>query len=88
VRYFSFVGSLLNNLTRDPQALIAALQGYYDQSHADKEFKRFTGVTPTSFRTTLNNIARMMHQSDTSQDSYNPPPRMTAIVLGDKHEDR
>jgi AraC-like DNA-binding protein len=62
VRYFTFVGSLLNNANNDPNALIASLQGYYDQAHASKEFKRFTGVTPNSFRRTLNSIARLMHQ--------------------------
>jgi AraC-like DNA-binding protein len=64
MRYFRFVGSLLTGAGNDPQALLAALLGYYDQAHADKEFKRFTGVTPTSLRTTLNNIARLMHHDE------------------------
>jgi AraC-like DNA-binding protein len=63
VRYFNFVGSLLSNDNHDPNALLASLQGYYDQSHASKEFKRFTGLTPNTFRNTLNSIAMLMHQS-------------------------
>jgi AraC-like DNA-binding protein len=62
VRYYSFVGSLLNPSNQDSNALIAALQGYYDQAHASKEFKRFTGMTPNTFKNRLNNIARLMHQ--------------------------
>lgn len=62
VRYYSFVGSLLDESNQDANALIAALQGYYDQTHASKEFKKFTGVTANTFRSGLNNIARLMHQ--------------------------
>ena len=63
VRYYTFVGGLLSDHLNDSDSLIASLEGYYDQAHASKEFRRFTGVTPNSFRTTLNNIAKLMHQS-------------------------
>jgi AraC-like DNA-binding protein len=63
VRYYTFVGGLLSDYPNDSDRLIASLEGYYDQAHASKEFRRFTGVTPNSFRTTLNNIAKLMHQS-------------------------
>ena len=62
VRYYKFVGELLHSVHRDPIAQIAALQGYFDQAHAAKEFRQFTGVTPNTFRTTLNGIATLMHQ--------------------------
>jgi AraC-like DNA-binding protein len=62
VRYYTFVGGFLSGHGNDSNALISSMQGYYDQAHAAKEFKRFTGVTPDSFKTTLNNIARLMHQ--------------------------
>jgi AraC-like DNA-binding protein len=63
VRYSTFVGGLLSDRPPGPDLLIASLEGYYDQAHASKEFRRFTGVTPHAFRTTLNNIAKLMHQN-------------------------
>jgi len=63
VRYYTFVGGLLSDHPNDSDRLIALLEGYYDQAHASKEFRRFTGVTPNTFRTTLNNIAKLMQQS-------------------------
>ena len=63
VRYYTFVGGLLGARPYGSDMLIASLEGYYDQAHASKEFRRFTGVTPNAFRTALNNIAKLMHQS-------------------------
>lgn len=39
----------LNVHPEDSMAGLAAEQGYFDQSHLIKEFKRFQGVTPTEF---------------------------------------
>jgi len=63
VRYYTFVGGLLSDRPYGSDTLIAELEGYYDQAHASKEFRRFTGITPHAFRTTLNNIAKLMHHS-------------------------
>lgn len=44
----------------EPAALMAALAGYADQSHASREFSRFTGMTASTFRDTYDGIARLM----------------------------
>lgn len=62
VRYQRLVGQLLAARPGDGLAQLALMQGYYDQAHANRDFRRFTGLTPTAFRQTLNGIARMMHQ--------------------------
>ncbi|TCN34771.1 AraC-like DNA-binding protein [Kribbella orskensis] len=60
VRYFHFVGGLLGG-PADAASTLAALHGYYDQAHAARDFKRFTGVSATSFRAVQNGIAALMH---------------------------
>jgi AraC-like DNA-binding protein len=60
VRYFRFVGGLLGG-PADATAVLAALHGYYDQAHAARDFKRYTGVSATSFRAVQNGIAALMH---------------------------
>ncbi|MGW7683782.1 helix-turn-helix domain-containing protein [Kribbella sp. NPDC054772] len=60
VRYFHFVGGLLDG-PADAAATLSALHGYYDQAHAARDFKRFTGVSATSFRAVENGIAALMH---------------------------
>lgn len=60
VRYYQFVGGLLSDTT-DSRAMLASLHGYYDQAHAARDFKRYTGVTASSFQQINNGIARLMH---------------------------
>ena len=60
-RYYRFVGGLLHDAGGDTPGLLARLHGYYDQAHATRDFKAYTGVTPGTFATTLNGIARLMH---------------------------
>lgn len=62
VRYYHFVGDLLGSDRRaGSAALLASLHGYYDQAHAARDFKRFTGVTASSFRRLHRGIADLMH---------------------------
>lgn len=60
-RYYHFVGGLLRETHGDSDALLACLHGYYDQAHAARSFKRFTGVSATSFKKLHNGIALLMH---------------------------
>jgi AraC-like DNA-binding protein len=60
IRYFRFVGGLLDG-PADATAVLAALHGYYDQAHAARDFKRYTGVSATSFRAVQDGIAALMH---------------------------
>lgn len=61
VRFFHFVGGLLGGPS-DAAATLAALHGYYDQAHAARDFKRYTGVSASSFREVENGIAALMHE--------------------------
>jgi AraC-like DNA-binding protein len=61
VRFFHFVGDLLDGPS-DAAATLAALHGYYDQAHAARDFKRYTGVSASSFREMENGIAALMHR--------------------------
>ncbi len=60
VRYYHFVGGLLGG-PADAQATLAALHGYYDQAHAARDFKRYTGVSASSFQAVQKGIAELMH---------------------------
>lgn len=60
MRYFHFSGELLKD-GYGSVALLANMQGYYDQAHATREFRRFTGISQTRFKKRLNGIARLMH---------------------------
>lgn len=60
-RYYRLVGGLLSGNMAGGLAQLALMQGYYDQAHASKDFRRFTGVSQTEFRRTLNGIAMLMH---------------------------
>lgn len=67
IRYFHFVGGLLGG-PADAAATLAALHGYYDQAHAARDFKRYTGVSATSFRAVQNGIAALMHERSVQDD--------------------
>jgi AraC-like DNA-binding protein len=60
IRYYHFVGGLLGG-PADAAATLSALHGYYDQAHAARDFKRYTGVSATSFRAVQHGIAALMH---------------------------
>jgi AraC-like DNA-binding protein len=60
IRYFHFVGGLLDGRP-DAAATLAALHGYYDQAHAARDFKRYTGVSASSFQAVQHGIAALMH---------------------------
>jgi len=60
MRYRAFTDGLLSESDGTPTALVAALSGYADQSHASRDFTRFTGMTATVFRDTYDGIARLM----------------------------
>ncbi len=67
-RYQAHIGSLLAGERGGGLAQLALLQGYFDQAHANRDFRRFTGISPRKFRQTLNGIAKMMHQPPQSPD--------------------
>jgi len=60
IRYYHFAGGLIGG-PADAAATLSALHGYYDQAHAARDFKRYTGVSATSFRAVQNGIAALMH---------------------------
>ncbi|MFV2145836.1 MULTISPECIES: helix-turn-helix domain-containing protein [Isoptericola] len=63
MRHRAFTDALLAEAGGLPTALLAALSGYADQSHASRDFTRFTGMTATAFRDTYDGIARLMAPS-------------------------
>jgi len=62
IRFYNFTGDLLKDSTKDPAVFIALMHGYYDQSHASKDFKKFTGISPNTFKEMTNTLAHFMHQ--------------------------
>jgi AraC-like DNA-binding protein len=68
VRYFRFVGGLIAG-PADAAATLAALHGYYDQAHAARDFKRYTGVSASSFRAVQDGIALLMHGRSVQDES-------------------
>jgi hypothetical protein len=57
--------------------------GWQRLSNTAWTFRHFTGVTPTSFRTTLNTFGRFMRHDESSQESYSPTPTVARIVSED-----
>lgn len=68
IRYYHFVGGLLGG-PADAAATLSALHGYYDQAHAARDFKRYTGVSATTFRAVQNGIAALMHGRSVQDES-------------------
>lgn len=68
IRYYHFVGGLLGG-PADAAATLSALHGYYDQAHAARDFKRYTGVSATTFLAVQNGIAALMHGRSVQDDS-------------------
>lgn len=69
MRFYSFASGLLEN-DHGSVAQLASLQGYFDQAHAAREFKRYTGINQRQFRQTLNGIAKLMQIRNHLPDSY------------------
>ncbi|HEY3561333.1 MAG TPA: AraC family transcriptional regulator [Kribbella sp.] len=67
IRYYHFVGALLGG-PADAAATLSALHGYYDQAHAARDFKRYTGMSASSFRAVQNGIAALMHGRSVQDD--------------------
>jgi AraC-like DNA-binding protein len=72
IRYFRFVGGLVAG-PADAAATLAALHGYYDQAHAARDFKRYTGVSASSFRAVQDGIALLMHERSVQDESVTAP---------------
>lgn len=60
MRFRGFTDALLAAGHGDSGALLSALSGYYDQSHAGRDFARHTGMTPRRFMAAYDGIARLM----------------------------
>ncbi|GAA1128978.1 AraC family transcriptional regulator [Kribbella jejuensis] len=67
IRYYHFVGGLLGG-PADAAATLSALHGFYDQAHAARDFKKYTGVSATTFRAVQNGIAALMHGRSVQDD--------------------
>ena len=68
IRYYHFVGGLLGG-PADAAATLSALHGYYDQAHAARDFKRYTGVSATAFLAVQDGIAALMHGRSVQDDA-------------------
>lgn len=60
MRFQRFTRALLDDHRGDGAAVLAALAGYYDQSHATRDFVRHTGMSPRGFMGIYDGIARLM----------------------------
>ena len=62
VRYNHFVKSLTH--PGSESHILAALHGYYDEAHAAKDFKKYTGLSKKDFLNTYASLTRIMHADD------------------------
>lgn len=61
MRYYQHLGALLAEAPTGGLAQLAAMRGYFDQAHASRDFRRYTGMSQVEFRRNLNGIAKLMH---------------------------
>jgi AraC-like DNA-binding protein len=61
MRYYRLVWALLADAPAGGLAQLAAMQGYVDQAHASRDFRRYTGIGQAEFRRHLNGIAKLMN---------------------------
>lgn len=62
IRYASLLKSLMRS--QHGPHLLAALHGYYDEAHATKDFKKYTGINKKAFLNIYDGLARIMHEND------------------------
>ena len=60
-RLAGFVGERLQVVRPMLKPRSRHLHGYYDQAHAARDFKRYTGVSASSFQAVQKGIAELMH---------------------------
>ncbi len=57
IKLHIFLKQLKNKTEQSNLTQIAYMAGYVDQSHLIKEFKKFTGITPTAYKMEVNKLA-------------------------------
>ena len=60
MRHRAFTDALLPEEAATAAATVAAAAGYFDQSHAIRAFRRYTGMSPRQFKGDYDGIARLL----------------------------